>query len=214
MKGRWSRVAPLTGLPFVGLLVAAFIIGGNTPDTDWSPQRVVSFYEAHRTAQIAAAILLAYGVLFVLLFGAALRAHLRARSSSDGVIALGFAGVIVFGIGVLTFSGFGLAAADVPGKIDPAAEQALSVLANDTFIAFLLGMAVFMFGNGLAIVRTGVLPKWLGWVAVVIGIVAVTPVGWFGLFGMLAWTLVVSVLMFMREGKAAAPPAAATAPAV
>jgi hypothetical protein len=199
----------LTGLLFVGLIVASFVVSGNTPNTDASAQHVVSFYEAHRNAQMASAFLIAYSVLFGLFFGAALRSHLRARSSSDGLIALGFAGVIVFGVGAATLAALSFAAADVPSKIAPAAEQTLNVLSNDTFFAFLIGMGLFMLGNGLAIARTNALPRWLGWIAIVFGIVAFTPIGWFALFGVLGWTLVVSVLMFMREGRPS-PPTAAT----
>jgi hypothetical protein len=205
MRGNWSRLAPLTGLVFAGLLIAAFVVGGSTPNSDASAARVVSFFEAHRNAQFASAFLVAYSVIFGLFFGGALRSYLRARSSSDGLIAVGFAGLIVFGVGAASLASLSFAATDVPGKIAPAAEQALNVLSNDVFFALLLGMGVFLFGNGLAIVRSKALPAWLGWVAIAFGVVAVTPIGWFALFGVMGWTLVVSILMFVREGR---PPAA------
>jgi hypothetical protein len=201
---RLSRFAPLLGLVFVGLIVAAFVVAGSTPNSDASAQKVVSFYEAHRGAQIASAFLIAYSVVFGIAFGAVLRSYLRARSSSDdGPIAFGFAGVIVFGIGAATLAALNFAAADVPSKIGPTAEQALNVVSNDVFFAFLIGLGVFLLGNGIAIARSGVLPKWLGWIAVVMGIVAVTPVGWFVLFGLLGWTVIVSILIYLRQGKPA-----------
>jgi hypothetical protein len=196
-----SRFSPLLGLVFVGLIVAAFVVAGSTPNSDASPQKVVSFYEAHRGAQIASAFLIAYSVVFGLAFGAVLRSYLRARSSSDGPIAFGFAGVIVFGIGAASLASLNFAAADVPSKISPTAEQALNVLSNDVFFAFLIGLGVFLLGNGIAIARTGVLPKSLGWIAVVLGIGAMTPVGWFVLFGLLGWTVIVSILIYLRQGK-------------
>jgi hypothetical protein len=200
---RLSRLAPLLGLVFVGLVVASFIVGGSTPNSDASAQKVVSFFEAHRGAQRASAFLIAYSVVFGLAFGAVLRSYLRARSSSDGPIAFGFAGMIVFGIGAATLAALNFAAADVPSKISPAAEQALNVLSNDVFLAFLIGLGVFLLGNGIAIARTGVLPRWLGWIAVVMGIVALTPIGWFAFFGLLGWTLVVSILIYLRQGQPA-----------
>lgn len=205
VKGHWSRLAPLTGLVFVGLVAAAFAVGGNTPNSDASAHHVVSFYEANRHSQIASDFLLAYAALFGLFLAAALRSHLRARSSSDGLIALGFAGMIVFAVGTATLAALDFAAADVPSKITPAAEQTLNVLSNDVFFAFLIGLGVFLLGNGLAIARTKALPSWLGWIAVAGGIVAVTPIGWFVLFGLLGWTVVVSVLMFIREGRPQPP---------
>jgi hypothetical protein len=211
MNGWWSRLAPLTGLVFAGLVVASFAASGSTPNADASPQHVVSFYEAHRHGQMASAVLIAYAVLFGVFFGAALRSYMRARSSSDGLMAVGFAGIVVFAVGASTLAGLNFAAADVPSKIDPVAEQALNVAQNDVFYALFVGMALFFLGFGLAIARTRALPAWLGWVAVAFGVVAATPIGWFMIFALLGWTVVVSVLMFLREGQA--PSTAAAAPA-
>jgi hypothetical protein len=109
--------------------------------------------------------------------------------------------MIVFVVGAATFAGTSIAAADVPTKISPTAEQALNVLQNDTFLGLLIGLSAFMLGNGILIAATGVLPRWLGWVAVAIGIVAVTPIGFFGSLALLAWTLIVSVLMYLRQRR-------------
>ena len=116
--------------------------------------------------------------------------------------------MIVFAVGTATLAGLNYAAADVPDKITPAAEQTLNVLANDVFFAFFIGLGVFLLANGLAIVRSKVLPRWLGWIAIVFGIIAVTPIGWFILFGLLGWTVVVSVLIFIRERQASPATAA------
>ena len=147
---------------FAGLIAAAFSVGGNTPDTDASARHVVAFYKAHRHSQMASSFLVAYAVLFGLFFGAALRSFLRARSDSDGLITLGFAGVVVFAVGAGTLAGLNFAAADVPGKISPTAEQAVNVLQNDVFFTFLIGLGVFLLGNGLAIVRSAALPGMAG----------------------------------------------------
>ena len=56
-------------------------------------------------------------------------------------------------------------------------------------------------------IRTAALPKWLGWAALVLGIVYFTPAGFvaFGLSGI--WIIIASILMFQRAG---APSATAT----
>ena len=51
------------------------------------------------------------------------------------------------------------------------------MLSNDFFFPFEIGLIVFALCTGLAIIASGALPKWLGWVMVVIGVVAFTPVG-------------------------------------
>jgi hypothetical protein len=200
MQANWSRLWSLTGLVFGCLIVATILVSGSTPDSDWSAQRVVSFYETHDRSQNAIVYMLGYGALFMLLFAAALRSHLHSRSHSDGLVALGFGGGIVLAVGLAIAAAITSSAIDAPGKISPAAEQALSVLNNDLFfISLLIGIAGFAIGNGIAIARSDRLPRWLGWVAIVIGIAAVIPpIGWFALIAVSLWAVIVSIAMFLR----------------
>ena len=62
---------------------------------------------------------------------------------------------------------------------------------------------------GLAILATAALPKWLGWISVAIGIVAFTPVGFFGFFATLIWSAIVAVLVYRRSAPSGPPVAAA-----
>ena len=207
----WARWAPVTGVVFAVLFVVAIVAGPNTPDSDASAQDAVSSFVAHRTHDRVSLFLIAYAAVFALFFAAALRSYLKARSQGDGLIMLGYSGMIIFVVGALTLVGMEFAATDAPGKISPAAEQALNVLQNDVFFAFLVGTGIFLIGSGLAIVASGALPKWLGWIAVPLAVIAVTPLGWFvAIFALPIWALVVSVLTFMRQGAPAAAPVAAT----
>ena len=60
---------------------------------------------------------------------------------------------------------------------------------------------------GLVRKTTGGLPAWLGWFALVIGIVSITPLGFFGFLALLVWIVIASVVLFQQESPA--PPAAA-----
>ena len=57
--------------------------------------------------------------------------------------------------------------------------------------------------NGVAILRAKTLPVWLGWVGIVIAVISVTPIGFFGLLATMAWSLIVSVLLYLRGAPAA-----------
>lgn len=206
-----ARWAPLTGVVYAVLFVVAFLAGGDTPDSDATAQHAVSSFVSNRTSDRLTVFLIAYASLFAMFFAAALRSHLKARSEGDGLLTLGYSGMIIFVIGALTLVGLELAAADVPGKITPSAEQALNVLQDNVFLALLVGAGIFLIGSGLAIVASAALPKWLGWIAVPLAIIAVTPLGWIvAIFALPIWVLIVSVLMFIRQGA----PAPAVAPAV
>jgi hypothetical protein len=191
------------------LVVGVFV--GSTPDSNASAQKAVSSFVSNRTDDRVTVFLIAYATVFGLFFATALRSYLKARSEDDGLITLGFSGMVIFVVGALTLVGTEFAATDVPAKISPAAEQALNVLQNDVFFALLIGAGVFLIGSGLAIVASAALPIWLGWVAVLLGVIALTPLGWaVALFALPIWTLIVSVLMFMRQEAPVAAPAAAT----
>jgi hypothetical protein len=79
------------------------------------------------------------------------------------------------------------------------------VLQADFFFPLAIGASVFLLASGLAIVRSGALPSWLGWAALALGVVALTPGGFFAILLMLLWIVVVSVMLFQRGS---APPAA------
>ncbi len=64
---------------------------------------------------------------------------------------------------------------------------------------------VFSIAIGLAILRTAALPKWLGWVMIVIGVIGVTPVGFFGFFAVMIWSVIVAVMLYRRGGEPARP---------
>jgi hypothetical protein len=214
MGTSWGRWATLTGVLYTVLFLVAFLAGHSTPDSDASAQHAVSSFVSNRTHDRLSVFLIAYATVFAMFFAAALRSYLKARSDGDGLLTLGFGGMIIFVVGALTLVGMEFAATDVPAKISPAAEQALNVLQNDVFFALLVGAGIFLIGNGLAIVATGAVPTWLGWVAVPLAVIAVTPLGWFvAIFALPIWALIVSVLMFLRTAPATTPaaePAAGT----
>jgi hypothetical protein len=200
---------PLTGAVFVVLLVLAFVIGGETPDADDSAAEAVSFYTDNDSEQIASALLGAYAVVFFLFFAGFLRAALRKGEESGILSTVSFAGAIVLGLGGLFFSGLTFTLADTADSLDPSAVQALSALNSDFFLPLAVGNGVFMIANGMAIVRRPALPAWLGWAAIVIGVLGITPVGFFAFLVTMLWVLVVSIMLTLR---ARAPAAGAPGP--
>jgi hypothetical protein len=209
-----KRLAPLSGIVFVALIVIGFIpVGGETPDTNDSPAKITSFWQDHHDKEVVAALLVGLGAIFLALFVAALRARLRradeGSSFSSNLILIGGTASVV---GFLVAVGFHIALADGGDhNYSPEAMQALNVLDNDSFFAFSIPLAIMMFGAAGETIRAGgELPTWLGWVALVLGIATATPVGFiaFALIGI--WIIVASILLAQRADTAApAAPAAA-----
>jgi hypothetical protein len=198
---RWTRLATLTGVAFFGFLLASFIVSGSTPSTGDSGLLVRTYYIDHQTKETVSAFLGFYAVVFFLFFAGMLRARLREARPDSPLATISFGGAIFVAIGGTVFASLTIALSDSPDKLNLGAAQALNVLNNDFFAPLIAGVCVFMIANGIATVRWGLFPAWLGWVAIVIGVVAVTPVGFFGFLAMAIWTLIVSILLYVRSGS-------------
>ena len=194
---RWPALAPLTGVAFVILAVVAFIVSGETPDTNDSPLKVLLFYKNNDSEQMIAASLLAWSTVFLFFFLGVLRSVLRAAEGAVGRLsAVAFGGGIVLGIGILAFAGFTFTLADTADHLTPSGAQALNMLNSDFFFPVAAGLGTLMIATGIAGIRTRVLPAWAAWIALVIGIAAVTPVGFFAFLAFGLWVLAVSVILW------------------
>ena len=212
-RHRW--MAPLLGVLFIVLVFVGFAVGGEPPDTDEGADAVVQFYLDNEGSVAAGAAIQGLAAAVFLGFAGVLRTALREAPGARGTLAaISFAGAVVFATGVAIdgMISFALAEeADTEG-FDPVAMQALMGLWNNDWLPFAVGILTFLFATGLAIVRTGVLPRWLGWAAIALGIIAMTPIGFVSFFGAALFVLVVSVMLALRERSAAAPGAARRRP--
>ena len=194
------RFAPITGVIAVGLLVIAAIVGGEPLDVDASGDEVISFYTDNEGAQFGSAALGAYGALFLIFFVSTLRSVLRRAEDAAGspgiASTIAFGGGLLMAFGLLAFSGFAFTLADASDVLEPAAAQALNALNADFFFPVAGGVAALLIGSAISILRTGVLPAWLGWLAAAIGVLAVTPLGFFAFLLSGLWILIASVVLF------------------
>ncbi len=196
MEGVKGWLAPLTGALAVAALVGGFAIAGETPDaTEESAQQVAQHYIDNDDEVFIGSILVGLGGLLMLYFGGWLRRLLRDAEGPTGILsAVAFAGTIVFATGVAVVATLGVALADSADDIDPVAMQALNAFSWNYFIPFAMGISALLFATGLSVIRHGALPAWLGWVALVLGVAAFTPAGFFGAIGGAIWIVVVSVM--------------------
>ncbi len=199
---RMSRFAPLTGVVYALLTLVAFATASGAPGSSSSGSKVIAFYEAHRTSARVSDLLWMLAFAFLVLFAGTLRSHLRRPPSADALNSVVLAGAAVFAAGAVVYFNFDFALAAVPQHLAPAAAQTLNVLALNMALAPSAGGFVFGVAAGLAIVRGGPLPNWLGWAAILIGLIAVTPGFIFALVLFALWAAVVGVLIWRRQPPA------------
>jgi hypothetical protein len=209
MKKSW--LVPLTGVVFIVLLIAGFIVAGEPPDANDDVQDIVNFYVDDKDSIEAGVFLLALSTLFFIFFANYLRTVFRETSLSATILV----GAAIFVVGGAIDGTILIALAEAADDIDPTAVQALQALWDNDFIPLAIGISVFLVSIGLSILRTGLFPKWLGWVVLVLALVSVTPLGFIAFPGTGLLILVLSIWLTLRARRAAAPPAAPPpAPAV
>jgi hypothetical protein len=208
----WDRLAPLTGVAFFVIVLLGFLIGGDTPGGHDSTVKVAAFYTKHRDQQMAVSFIVAIGAVFLPFFASTLRRTLDWAGGTSRLANVAFGGAIIYTTGFFLISTIHLALADSAGKTPPLVTQTLNSLDNNDFIPVGLGLGIFLFATGLAAIRYRALPAWLGWTALVIGILAVTPAGFIAFLAGGVWIAVTSIVMYLGGHGAEPAPAQGTLP--
>jgi hypothetical protein len=203
MSNRTGWVMPFVGLVFVAAYVAVAILLGEGQDaTKKSAAQLVTYYRDHDTEQTIGALLIGVAAITLLFWAGQLRRVLRDAEGPTGILsAVAFAGAIVFAGGAIVGATIHFALADYSDNTDvvnPLVFQALNAFDWSNFLFFPVGLGTMLLASGICAIRHGALPKWLGWVAIVLGITFLTPAFPVGLFGTAAWVLAVSIVWLMR----------------
>jgi hypothetical protein len=207
-------IGPLMGILFVVLAIVAFIVSGETPSTDDSREEIVSFYLDNDDEQAIASAILALATVAFLFFLGPLRRALRAAPGDEGGLStVVLLGGLMVAVGASIFAGIGFTLGDAADELDESAILTLNALNSDMFFTVAVGTAVFNLGLALAVLRHGGLPRPLGWLALVVGIAGLTPLGFFAFLAtgiVIVWA---SVVLAQQATASAGPPPAAPPPA-
>ena len=193
-------LAPLTGTAAVLLVIVARALIGSAPKPGDPALSVATFYAHHATKLTIAAFVFGLAAILLLFFAGWLQRLLReaegrrgccptspSRARSCSRARRPLAATLQFTL------------ADTADNISLDAVQALNALDYDLFILLAVGLSTLLIASGLSAVRNGVIPKWLRWAALVIGVGVYTPVGLYfhGLGGL--WIAVLGVWGARRE---------------
>lgn len=209
-----KRLLPLSGIVFVVLVILTIVvIGGDTPESNAPGGKVLSYYDAHQVREALAAFVFAVSIFFLVCFSVAVATALWPAEAGRRPVweIVLIAGSVLTAATVLVTAAVHFALTDgATNDASTSALQALNLIDGNSWVAWNAGLGVMMLGAaGSLIPRVGAY-RWLGWVALVVGVALFIPYADFiGLLLTLVWILVMSVMLF-RARLGVAPRVAPT----
>ena len=195
---RSARLLAWTGPLFAVLfLVAVLGVQGDTPGEGASGQEVVAYYDGNETETLVSVFSAGPLAALLVLFFAHLRWLARERRVATGAgPTVMVAGSVLWAAGLLFGATLELALGIAADEDQEGVAETLNVLGNASWIPFITGIAVTLVGAALTVLTSDFLPRWLGWVAAVAGVVSLLgPGGFLGFFVGPLWMLVAGVLL-------------------
>jgi hypothetical protein len=214
----WERWSPTLGILAVVTWIVAFGVGGSSPDTDDSDTKITSWYmsHSHQTRQIASFFIFLAGILLFLGFLGALRARLAAAEGEPGrlrelAFGAGVASAVLFTVGLSIFTAPAFLTNDTSVRsLDPNTFRLANDLGYEIWVAAVIFGSVLVWCTSAVAIRTGLFPRWFGWLGVVVGVVLLFALFFIPVFVYWGWILVAAALLTWRA--AAKPTGAAPAP--
>jgi hypothetical protein len=206
MEGRRGLgwLVPLAGAGFVVLGITSFIVQGEPKSADDPVNEIVDFYLDNKDQIYVGQVIGVISGLLLIVFGAYLARVLRAADEGAWPLALvPLIGLVIMDVGFAIDGTILIALAETADDIEPTSVQTLQALWDNDFLPIALGGMIFLFSFGIAVVRSGVLPRWLGWIAIALGVVAlIPPIGFAAFIGIALLILIVSIMLAVRARRA------------
>jgi hypothetical protein len=201
---------PLTGLLFAVLLIVSIIIQGEPKGADKPANEVAQWYIDNKDSVELASFIGTVAAVPLIFFGAYLRKVLAGAGSALAVLPL--VGLAIVGIGGAIDNMLLFATAERANDVPAESVRTIQVIWDNDFLPFFLGIMVFNWSVGIAVLRTGALPKWLGWLAIAGGVISLAgPIGFIGALIAALWVIIASIVLAMRARSASAPSQPVTA---
>ena len=200
--GRW---APLLGILAPLLWFAGVAVGesGDTPAEEAGAEEILTYFQDETNSILLGSLLFMLGTLAFILFITVLRDRWRAAGASDSAITLGYVtGLVGSAFLAATWGpqlGVAIAIEDMNASLSPATAEAAWHAGTGFFVLGEMVLALFLFATAALMMRAGVLPSWLGWLAILLGVVAlVPPIGWAAIiFGLPVWLILTSIFLLV-----------------
>jgi len=203
-SARWETLAGALGI--VAWLIAVLIVEGSGDTGDESAADLLAYFEDEETTLYVGGLIFFVGSALMIWFGGVLRSAIAATGLDRlAAIALGSAvALAVTSMGLIApqlGAAFGASESDTP--LSEEAAQALWYAGDGFVAASSVAAASLAAAVGLSILRARLLPTWLGWLSLLIGLALIIPlVHWAALFfAFPIWVLLVTWFLWRRPDE-------------
>jgi succinate dehydrogenase/fumarate reductase cytochrome b subunit len=169
----WQRLLALSGVAFAPLFVVGWLASAvaDSPNYIAAEQEWIKWAQNdHIKGRVSSFALVLAAFAFIYFLGALRSALEEAESSVSGsreLARVAFAGALT-GIVGITMAFVSIANASAPGaNADPTVSKAVTTSAAGPFLVGATGFSAFLLATGVLTLRTGVLQRWTGSVALV-----------------------------------------------
>lgn len=226
---RWSfeeRYAPLTGVAVLVFGLAGLIVlegPADRPEVNVAPSAFASYFGKSDTV-ILGSFLLMLSIVFFLWFLGSLRALLqRAEGGVGRLSSIAYGGGLATAVLMLALPSVNVLGALDAQNFGPEAAKTIFLVGDAFLYPAAMTAAVLVAATGLIALRTGALPRWLGWLSLALALwLLIPPIGssagtpenpaaWSALTALDAvplWTAVTAVVLMLtgRHEAARIPP--------
>ena len=172
----WKQIGAAGGIAFVVLQVVGQVliqVGGTEPAFNAAAPETLEFFETRspRLFEVGG-YLSALSAIALLWFLGSLWSTLRTAEGEPGwlsTVALG-SGLVVVAVSAIAGSGWALAVFRIGEGLDPQLARFQFDFGNFGFATIWVMLASFLLASSAVALRTAALPRWIGWMGLVIAI--------------------------------------------
>ena len=188
-----GRIAPLAGAAYAVAMIVGDLVVGQFPDSDASVSKLTTYYSNHHAHVAAGGMVFSWATILLVVFGCVLWSRARTiRPSVAAAILVATAVAVVADVQEATL--FALVGhASTASTLTPSALQALHIAGSEGSLS--TGLAILLLAVGVA----EIVPRWLAWPAIVLGIAQLVPgIGFFASMLFLLWAAVAGIALTVR----------------
>jgi hypothetical protein len=198
------KLLPCSGIALVVLIAVSVVLGGSTPSSTAAGAEVASYYDEHQARLFIISFIFGLAALAAVVFAAWLARSLRSDEGTSVWDRVLVGGGVMFASSLGFVGAANFALADSPKKVSAPALQALNLLLNDSWVFWNAALGVFMLGAAGACLTLAAGHRWLGRIAIVLGVALFIPFAdFFALLASGLWIIAVTVVL-ARRGSAPA----------